>query len=255
MDLAQAKRILEGILFVSDQPVTVKRLREAIGLEPDALRALLDELGVEYISQRRAFRVQEVAGGFQMVTDPDLAPHVKRALELPANDTLRKAALETLAIVAYKQPITKAEIELIRGVDGGATLDTLLDRQLVKVVGKKETPGRPLLYGTTPEFLKHFGLKDLSELPPMTDPATLPELQARPIVPPAPMPPASAGTSDASAVSEPAAVAQPTAEAASPDAQATAAESEAVGVAEQAEDASAAGAASESGSSEGVPTS
>jgi segregation and condensation protein B len=185
MDLSQAKRILEGILFVSHQPVTVKRLREAIpGLEPAQIRGLLDELAAEYVQQARAFRVQEVAGAFQLVTDAELAPIVKRALELPPSDTLRKAALETLAIVAYRQPMTKAEIELIRGVDGGATLETLLERQLVKVVGKKETPGRPLLYGTTPEFLRHFGLKELGELPPI-DPSAMPQLpETRPIVPP-----------------------------------------------------------------------
>ena len=105
-----------------------------------------------------------------------------------ASDTLRKPALETLAIVAYRQPITKAEIEVIRGVDGGATLDTLLDRQLVRVVGRKETPGRPLLYGTTTEFMRHFGLKDLGELPPVTDVSKLPSLEARPIVPPGQVP-------------------------------------------------------------------
>ena len=166
MDLLQAKRIIEGLLFVSGQPVSLKRIKELLAdLDPRTLRHLITQLNDDYLKTQRAFRIQEVADGFQLVTDPELAPWMRRALALPREGTLSKAALETLAIVAYKQPITKAEVELIRGVDVAATLDTLLEWQFVRVVGRKDTPGRPLLYGTTTEFLRHLGLKRLEELP------------------------------------------------------------------------------------------
>ena len=114
-------------------------------------------------------QVRRAGGGRKSVseTDPELAPWMKRLLQLPREETLSKPALETLAIIAYRQPLTKAEIEAIRGVDGTATLDTLLERQFVRVLGRKDTPGRPLLYGTTDEFLRHFGLKSVEDLPPM----------------------------------------------------------------------------------------
>ena len=173
MDLAHAKRILEGLLFVSGQPVTLKRLKDVLGeLDYEPLRRLIGDLQAESQQSRRAFRIQEVAGGYQLVTDPELAPWMKRLRQLPREDTLSKPALETLAIIAYRQPLTKAEIEAIRGVDGTATLDTLLERQFVRVIGRKETPGRPLLYGTSEEFLRHFGLKSVEELPPMPQGST-----------------------------------------------------------------------------------
>ena len=168
MDRGGAKRILEGILFISGQPVPPKRLKEVIvELDQPAITELVAELNAEYQTAQHAFRIQEVAGGYQLVTDPELAASIKRALELPRQESVSKPALETLAIIAYRQPITKAEIETIRGVDGTATLETLLEHQFVRVVGRKETPGRPLLYGTTEEFLRHFGLKSVKDLPPM----------------------------------------------------------------------------------------
>ncbi len=177
MDLLQAKRIIEALLFVSDQPVSVRRFKEALGEgDPQMFRALLQQLNDEYLQGQRAFRIQEVAGGYQLVTDPQLAAWIKRALELPRESALSKAALETLAIIAYRQPLTKAEIEAIRGVDVTATLETLMERQFVRITGRKETPGRPLVYGTTAEFLQHIGLKSLDELPPMAP-------EARPTLP------------------------------------------------------------------------
>jgi len=190
MDEQEAKRILEGVLFVSGQPVSLKRLKEIAGeLEPKTVRALIDQLNQEYAQGQRAFRVQEVADGFQLVTEASLAPWIKRALSLPKEDVVSKAAMETLAIIAYKQPVTKAEIELIRGVDVTGTLDTLLERQFVRVAGRKDTPGRPLLYGTTTEFLRHFGLKDVKELPAMTQETAVPTLPlVRPASTDAPVP-------------------------------------------------------------------
>ncbi len=185
-DIVLSKRIVEGLLFVSQEPVPIKRLREALaGVDADAgtagswdqaaVQQLIESLNEEYRHTSRVFRIQEIAGGFQLVTDPELAPWLKRALQPPKGDTVSKAAMETLAIIAYRQPITKAEVEVVRGVDGTATLDTLLERGFVRVVGRKESPGRPLLYGTTEEFLRHFGLKSLEALPPMPQaPLTIP---------------------------------------------------------------------------------
>ena len=168
MDASQAKRILEGLVFVSSRPVALKRLQEVIPeCDHQMLRKLLEELNAEYQQSGRAWRIQAVAGGYQLVTVPDIAAWVKRFLQMPRESVVSKAAMEALAIIAYRQPITKAEIEAIRGVDATATLETLLERQFVKVVGRKDTPGRPLLYGTTEEFLRHFGLKDVGSLPPV----------------------------------------------------------------------------------------
>ena len=199
VEVQQAKRVIEGILFVSDHPVPVKRLRTAVqGLDVQTVRQLLDELNIEYLQSGRAFRIQEIAGGFQIVTDPQLAPLIKKALELPRQDTVSKAALETLAITAYRQPLSKADIETIRGVDGGATIETLLERQFIKIVGRKETPGRPLLYGTADEFMRHFGLKSLSDLPSIGAAGQLPDLDAANATP-APSAEAASASSTASA--------------------------------------------------------
>ena len=178
MDDAQATRVIEALLFVFGQPMAFKRLGEILpDLEPVKLRALIQTLNGEYATSGRAFRIQEVAGGYQLVTEPQFAPWIKRALQQPRPDSVSAAALETLAIVAYRQPITKAEIEAIRGVDVTASLDTLVERGFVRIAGRKESPGRPFLYGTTMEFLRHFGLKSLEALPPMAQP-TIPEPQA-----------------------------------------------------------------------------
>jgi len=182
-DLLHAKRVIEGLLFVLGQPVPLKRIQDVLGeLDPPTLRGLIEQLNTDYVQTQRALRIQEVAGGYQLVTDPQLAPWLKRGFELSRPEWLSKAALETVAIIAYRQPLTKAEIETLRGVDVTATLETLLERQLVRVVGRKDTPGRPLLYGTTTAFLRRFGLKSLDELPPMThQPASQPTLLVPPL--------------------------------------------------------------------------
>lgn len=168
-DLLHAKRVIEGLLFVLGQPVPLKRIKDVLeDVDPPTLRGLIEQLNTDYVQTQRALRIQEVAGGYQLVTDPQLAPWLKRGFEPSRPDALSKAALETIAIIAYRQPLTKAEIETLRGVDVTATLETLLERQLIRVVGRKDTPGRPLLYGTTNEFLRRFGLKDLGALPPLT---------------------------------------------------------------------------------------
>ena len=180
MDPEHAKRIIEALLFVCGQPVALKRMTDVVPeLEGVQVRALIQTLNGEYLTSGRAFHIQEVAGGYQLVTDQALAPWIKRALAQPKPDAVSTASLETLAIIAYRQPLTKAEIEAIRGVDVTASLDTLVERRFVRVTGRKESPGRPFLYGTTPEFLRHFGLKSLEALPTLNLP-TIKEPTAEP---------------------------------------------------------------------------
>ena len=171
MEPTQAKRVIEAVLFVSGQPMPMKRLLEVLpDLDAAQVRQFIHLLQEEYRQGGRAFEIQEVAGGFQFVTDRALAPWLARALSRPKPDAVSAAAMETLAIIAYRQPATKAEIEAVRGVDVTASLEGLLERQFIRIVGRKDSPGRPFLYGTTPEFLRHFGLKSVEALPPMAQP-------------------------------------------------------------------------------------
>ena len=195
MDQVEAKRILEALLFVFSEPVALKRLGEILpDMESAQIRRLVQALNEEYASGARAFSIQEVAGGYQLVTDQALAPWIRRALQTPKPDSVSAAALETLAIIAYRQPITKSEIEMIRGVDVTASLDTLLERRFIRVAGRKESPGRPFLYGTTAEFLRHFGLKSIEALPAMAQPS-IKEPEAE--VPPQPVVAAASATPEA----------------------------------------------------------
>ncbi len=159
------RSILESLLFSSAEPVPLGRLLDVIpGYEKRAVVRALAELGEEYARDERGFRLQQVAGGYQLRTAPANADFVKALLaQRPVR--LTRASLETLAVIAYRQPVTRPEIEAIRGVDVDAVLTTLLERRLVRVLGRKDVVGRPLLYGTTPEFLETFGLKDLASLP------------------------------------------------------------------------------------------
>lgn len=165
MEREDVKSILESLLFVADGPLTVQRLTEVIdGAGKDDIRSILEELDTEFRDNRRGIRLVEVAGGYQLRTAKVNADWVKKFLGgRPAR--MGRATLETLAIVAYRQPITKAEIEAIRGVDVDGVITTLLERNLVRAVARKDVPGRPFLYGTTPEFLELFNLKDLAQLP------------------------------------------------------------------------------------------
>lgn len=168
MDRDRLKAVLEALLVASPEPLTVARAREALGEEapePAAVRAALEELAAEYDSAGRGFELREVAGGFQLYTRREHAEWVRRLLARDRAERLSRAALETLAVIAYKQPIPRAEIERIRGVNVDGVLKTLLERGLIRVMGRMDAVGRPLLYGTTDEFLRHFGLRNLSELP------------------------------------------------------------------------------------------
>ncbi len=159
------KNIIEALLFVADEPLSVERLRQAVGpVEGAEIHAALSQLQAEMEERRGGFALVEVAGGFQFRTRPEYGPWVKRLLD-PRPVRLSKAALETLAIIAYKQPIIRAEIEHLRGVDCGGVLRQLLERKLIRVLGRREIPGRPLIYATTKRFLEVFDLKDLNDLP------------------------------------------------------------------------------------------
>lgn len=165
MERDRLRSVLESLLFLADGPMTPHRLGElAAGTDKKEILSALAELQSEYEAQRRGIRIVEVAGGFQMRTPKENADWIK-GLYRGKGQRMSRATLETLAIVAYKQPVTRAEIEAIRGVDVDGVLSTLLERRLVRIVARKDVPGRPFLYGTTTEFLEMFNLKDLSGLP------------------------------------------------------------------------------------------
>jgi segregation and condensation protein B len=159
------KDIIESLLFVSEDPLTVDVLRQVLApVEPKSIRAVLDELAGEYQNRGGGFYLARVAGGYQLRSRPEYAEWIRKLIQ-PNAPRLSKAALETLAIIAYKQPVIRSDIENIRGVDSGGVLRMLLERKLVRVLGRKEIPGRPLIYATTKLFLQVFDLKDLKDLP------------------------------------------------------------------------------------------
>jgi segregation and condensation protein B len=165
MDRAQQKQIVEALIVASPDPVTPAQLADVVpGLTPASARQLVAELVEEYAQAGRGFELWEVAGGFQLRTRPDLAAWV-RQLQRERPLRLSRAALETLAVIAYKQPVTRAEIEHVRGVDAGPVLRTLVERKLVRIAGHREVPGRPMVYATNRRFLEVFGLARLEDLP------------------------------------------------------------------------------------------
>jgi segregation and condensation protein B len=156
---------VEALLFASDQPLPLTLLSETLETESDRVAETLQALGAAYAERGAGVELREIAGGWMLVTTPEQADWIGRMLRGKRRMRLSRAALETMAIIAYKQPVTKSEIEAIRGVDSSAVLATLLERNLVTIRGRSKVVGRPLLYGTTPEFLDYFGLKDIDELP------------------------------------------------------------------------------------------
>jgi segregation and condensation protein B len=158
--------VVEALLFASDAPLEAERIRDVLDLENvGAARALVDELRVRYEEANRALTIQEVGGGYRMVTRPELAPWLVRLARARTRVRLSRASVETLSIVGYKQPISRPEVDAIRGVNSDGVLDSLLERRLIRIAGRKEAPGRPFLYETTREFLIAFGLRDLNDLP------------------------------------------------------------------------------------------
>src|SRR5689334_21616208 len=156
---------LEALLFSSDQPLSLSLLAESLDAPPDEVAEGLHRLGESYAAREAGVELREIAGGWLLVTTPAQSEWVARLLRGKKRMRLSRPALETMAIIAYKQPVTKSEVEAIRGVDSSAVLATLLERSLVTIRGRSKVVGRPLLYGTTQEFLDYFGLRDLAELP------------------------------------------------------------------------------------------
>ncbi|MFA5145087.1 MAG: SMC-Scp complex subunit ScpB [Candidatus Omnitrophota bacterium] len=160
------KSVIEALLFASDKPLTIEQAKNVLGsLEAAEIRAILEQLKSEYEHSNRGIRIAEIAGGFQMTTAPDFAVFLKKLFKERHADKLSKPALETLAIVAYKQPVTKAEIESLRNVNVDGVMSSLLDKELIRISGRKKVPGRPFVFGTTREFLECFGLRSLDDLP------------------------------------------------------------------------------------------
>ena len=166
MEKESLKGALEALLFITDKPLKINDLKEILEVEASEVMILLSELRADY-AVRQGMQILEVAEGYQMGTRQEHGAYVRRLYKDRTTFRLSQAALETLAIVAYRQPITRAEIEEVRGVDVIAPLETLLERRLIKVIGRKEALGRPLLYGSTIEFLRQFGLASLEQLPPL----------------------------------------------------------------------------------------
>ena len=162
--------VLEALLFVSGEPLPLARLTTVIGAVSKAeVEQALNLLSQQLAQDGRGIQLVKLAGGYRLVTKPDYAPWLKRLDKAKAAQKLSRSALESLAIIAYKQPLVRAEIEEIRGVETSGVLRTLLERKLVRIVGRKEVPGRPIMYGTTKFFLEHFGLQDLTQLPPLRE--------------------------------------------------------------------------------------
>jgi segregation and condensation protein B len=163
------KAILESLLFAAGEPVALAQLANALDNVPrDAIRKALAEMAVTYASGDRGIVLEEIAGGYQLRTPKEHALYVRRLLAAKP-PRLSRPLLETLSIVAYRQPVTRPEIEQLRGVDSGGVLDTLIERSLIKIARRKEAPGRPMMYATTVEFLELFGLKDLENLPDLAE--------------------------------------------------------------------------------------
>ena len=161
--------IVEAVIFVADEPVTVKILAEILEEDRETVEAAVEELRNEYEQREGGLQLREIAGGWQISTRTEFHEEVRRFLRTRPSAKLSLAALETLAVIAYKQPVTVPEILEIRGVQSASAIKTLLEKRLIATKGHKETVGRPMLYGTSKDFLIQFGLKDLSELPSIED--------------------------------------------------------------------------------------
>ncbi len=164
LDILELTPLVEALIFAADGPIKAERIAEALEIDQTEIMSAIEALVEDYAEQPRGFFLQEVAGGYQLRTRPEYADYLKK-LGRSRPFKFSRPALETLAIIAYRQPVTRAEIEYLRGVDSGSVLKTLLEKHLVRILGKKDVPGKPMIYGTTREFLELFGLPDLSSLP------------------------------------------------------------------------------------------
>ena len=172
MNIAQdnTRSVIEALLFASEKPLTLEQIKKVLeGIDTAQIRAILEGLGNEYEQSGRGIRLAEIAGGFQIVTFAGYSPFLKKLFKERNAHSLSKPALETLAIIAYKQPLTKLEVELLRNVNVDGVIKSLLEKNLIRVSGRKKVPGRPYVFGTTRQFLEYFGLKSLEELPKMEE--------------------------------------------------------------------------------------
>ncbi len=164
------KGIIEALLFVSEKPVVLEQIKEAIeGIDTRDIRDLINQLQTEYKERNSGIHIVEIAGGYQMLTNSAYVMYIKKFYHSRHKEKLSKPALETLAIIAYKQPVTRLEVELIRGVNSDSVVVHLMDKGLIKISGRKDIPGRPYLYSTSKQFLEYFGLKTLVDLPRLED--------------------------------------------------------------------------------------
>src|SRR5215204_777028 len=167
--ISEIVSIVEALIFVADEPITVKVLAEVLEEDRETVEAAVEELKQEYETREGGLQLREIAGGWQISTRTEYHEEIRRFLKTRPSAKLSLAALETLAVIAYKQPVTVPEILEIRGVQSASAIKTLLDKKLITAKGRKETVGRPMMYGTSKDFLLQFGLKDLSELPSIED--------------------------------------------------------------------------------------
>jgi len=166
----EVKRIVEALLFAVQEPISVRKISEIIeGAEAKEIREVIQQLREEYDTHDRVFQIEEIANGFQLLSRPEYHEWISKIRKKSGESKLSQQALETLSIIAYKQPIIRAEIEAIRGVQSGQMIRTLIEKGLVKITGRDEVLGRPLLYGTTTKFLDQFGLKSIKDLPKVED--------------------------------------------------------------------------------------
>ena len=165
------KGAIEALLFISDKPVEIIQIKEALGkvVEIGGIRRLIMVLQKEYEENDRGMMIREIAGGYQMLSNPQHAEYVRNFFKTRVKDKLSRPGLEALAIAAYRQPVSRSDVELIRGVNSDGVVTNLLEKGLIKMVGRKDVPGRPFLYGTTKLFLEYFGLKSLKDLPKLED--------------------------------------------------------------------------------------
>ena len=164
--IEEIKPIVESLVFAAEEPITLRKLTDIIeGADSAQIQEAILQLKTDYDAQGRSFKSEEIAGGYQLFTKPDYYEWIAKLRKKSGETKLSQAALETLAIIAYKQPILRANLESIRGVQSGQIIRLLMEKDLVKVVGRDESLGHPLLYGTTRKFLEYFGLKDMKDLP------------------------------------------------------------------------------------------
>jgi len=174
-EVNHVRGVIEAILFVNEKPVTLEQIKKVIDTVSVAdIKRILQEMQVEFDKRKNGMTIVEIAGGYQMLSNPLFASYVRDFYKTKHKEKLSKPALETLAIMAYKQPVSRADVETIRGVNSDGVVVHLIEKELIKIVGRKDVPGKPYLYGTTKQFLEYFGLKSLSDLPKLEE---FPDLQ------------------------------------------------------------------------------